>query len=143
MSEFLTMEEFLGMNTQADEKGEWEWKRNGVKLPIRSVPSDVYYKARKAAMKVSVIGKKSKAERKVEFDDLRFKSEIIIAGIDTDRTNFRIDSPQVLAKFGKIAAVDVVPCIFRPNEIDSLYEAIAAISDFADDEEAEEEVKNS
>jgi hypothetical protein len=143
MSEFLTMEEFLGMNTQADEKGEWEWKRNGVKLPIRSVPGDVYYKARKAALKVSVTGKKSKAERKVEFDDLRFKSEIIIAGIDTDRTNFRIDSQQVLAKFGKIAAIDVVPCIFRPNEIDSLYEAIAAISDFADDEETEEEVKNS
>jgi hypothetical protein len=143
MSEFLTMEEFLGMNTQADEKGEWEWKRNGVKLPIRSVSGDVYYKARKAALKISVTGKKSKAERKVEFDDLRFKSEIIIAGIDTDRTNFRIDSPQVLAKFGKIAAVDVVPCIFRPNEIDSLYEDIAAISDFADDEEAEEEVKNS
>jgi len=143
MSEFLTMEEFLGMNTQADEKGEWEWKRNGTKLPIRSVPGDVYYKARKAALKISVTGKKSKAERKVEFDDLRFKSEIIIAGIDTDRTNFHIDSQQVLAKFGKIAAVDVVPCIFRPNEIDSLYEAIAAISDFADDEEAEEEVKNS
>ncbi|CAJ1001031.1 phage tail assembly chaperone [Brevibacillus aydinogluensis] len=143
MSEFLTMEEFLGMNTQVDEKGEWEWKRNDVKLPIRSVPGDVYYKARKAALKISVTGKKSKAERKVEFDDLRFKSEIIIAGIDTDRTNFHIDSQQVLAKFGKIAAVDVVPCIFRPNEIDSLYEAIAAISDFADDEEAEEEVKNS
>ncbi|WP_339167091.1 hypothetical protein NSQ24_01460 [Brevibacillus sp. FSL L8-0520] len=143
MSEFLTMEEFLGMNTQAAEKGEWEWKRNNVKLPIRSVPGDIYYKARKAALKVSVAGKKNKSERKVEFDDLRYKSDIIIAGIDTDRTNFRIDSPQVLAKFGKLAAVDVVPCIFRPNEIDSLYEAIAEISDFAEDEEAEEEVKNS
>ncbi|MGG1662883.1 phage tail assembly chaperone [Brevibacillus sp. NRS-1366] len=143
MSEFLTMEEFLGMNTQAEEKGDWEWKRNKVKLPIRSVPGDVYYKSRKSAIKVSVTGKKSKAERKVDFDDLRYKAEIIIAGIDTDRTNFRIDSQQVLAKFDKVAAVDVVPCMFRPNEIDSLYDAIAAISDFAEDEEAEEEVKNS
>lgn len=87
------------------------------------------------------VGQKGKAERKVEFDDLRQKAEIIIAYIDTERTDFRIDSPQVLAKFGKIAAVDVIPCIFRPSEIDSLYEAIARISDFADDEEAEEEVK--
>ncbi|MDH6351929.1 hypothetical protein [Brevibacillus sp. 1238] len=143
MSEFLTMEEFLGMNTQAAEKGEWEWKRKKVKLPVRTVSGDVYYKARKSAIKVSVTGKKSKAERKVDFDDLRYKAEIIIAGIDTDRTDFRIDSQQVLAKYGKVAAVDAVPCIFRPNEIDSLYEAIAQISDFAEDEEAEEEVKNS
>ncbi|MBH0331077.1 hypothetical protein ABH14_14900 [Brevibacillus brevis] len=143
MSEFLTMEEFLTMNTQAEEKGEWDWKRNKVKLPIRSVPGDVYYRARKNAIKVSVTGKKSKAERKVDFDDLRYKAEIIVAGIDTERTNFRIDSQQVLAKFGKIAAIDVVPCIFRPNEIDSLFEAIAEISDFAEDEEAEEAVKNS
>ncbi|NRQ56037.1 hypothetical protein [Brevibacillus sp. HD1.4A] len=143
MSDFLTMEEFLGMNTQVDAKGEWEWKRKGVKLPIRAVPGDVYYKARKAALKVSVTGKKSKAERKVEFDDLRFKAEIIIAGIDTDRTNFRIDSPQVLAKYGKLAAYEVVPCIFpSPKELDDLYDAIAEISDFADDEEEEEEVKN-
>ncbi|CAM5798190.1 phage tail assembly chaperone [Brevibacillus borstelensis] len=143
MSEFLTMEEFLSMDTQEHVKDVWFWKRREVALPIRSVSGEVYFKARKAALKVSVLGKKGKAERKVEFDDLRQKAEIIIAGIDTERTDFRIDSPQVLAKFGKIAAVDVIPCIFRPSEIDSLYEAIARISDFADDEEAEEEVKNS
>ncbi|WP_400162924.1 phage tail assembly chaperone [Brevibacillus sp. TJ4] len=143
MSQFLTMEDFLNMNANEQVKGEWEWKRKGAKLPIRSVTGEVYFKARKAAVKVSVTGKKGKAERKVEFDDLRQKAEIIIAGIDTDRTDFKIDSPQVLAKFGKIAAVDVVPCIFSPNEIESLYEAIAEISDFVEDEEAEEEVKNS
>ncbi|MBG9943927.1 hypothetical protein ABE237_15865 [Brevibacillus formosus] len=143
MSQFLTMEDFLSMNTEEVVKDVWDWKKKGVKLPIRSVSGEVYFKARKAALKVSVSGKKSKAERKVEFDDLRLKAEIIIAGIDTDRTDFRIDSQQVLAKFGKIAAVDVVPCIFSPNEIDALHEAISKISDFTDDEEAEEEVKNS
>lgn len=143
MSQFLTMEAFLSMDVNEQVKSEWEWKRKGSKLPIRSVSGEVYFRARKAALKVSVTGKKSKAERKVEFDDLRQKAEIIIAGIDTDRTDFKIDSPQVLAKFNKIAAVDVVPCIFSPNEIDSLFEAISEISDFVDDEEGEEEVKNS
>lgn len=142
MSDFLTMEQFLAMDTTDTEKSEWEWKRIGVKIPIRSVLPDVYYRARKAAMKISVTGKKAKAERKVEFDELRLKAEIIIAGIDTDRTDFRLDSPQLLSRYGKVAAVDVVPCVFRPSEIDSLYEAIAEISDFDDEDSEVDEVKN-
>lgn len=142
MSQFLTMEEFLGMNTEVDTKSEWKWERKDVIIPIRSVPGDIYFKARKAAMKMSVTGRKKSAERKVEFDELKLKSEIIIAAIDKERTNFHLDSAQVLAKYNKVAACDVVPCVFTPREINDLYEKIESISDFSTDEEEEEDVKN-
>lgn len=143
MANVLTMEQFLNMDTALDERSNWQWTRMGVDLAIKSVPPKTQYAARKKAANISVIGgKKGKAaERKVDFDELQYKSDIIVAGLDGD-AGFRIDDPQVLAKYGKLAARDCVTEIFLPKEIDSLAEAILAISDVTDDEDAETDVKN-
>lgn len=142
MSKFITMEMFLESDTNLVETGEWEWLRKGALLPIRSVDPSVNYAARKSAAKIAVRGKGKNAERSVDFDDLLYKSKIIVAAIDTDRTTFRFDSPEMLQRFNKVAAHEVVPCVLWPNEIDALFEEISKISHFTDDAEAEQDVKN-